>query len=81
MWHASVSFRRHNWVLVPTAEWTLRTMRRAEEIAERALRGVGAGASRWDTKKVALHFRRSLSDEEIAGLDPAWCAIPAVDMG
>jgi len=44
------------------------------------LDGVGAGETFMKYGEVAFHVRRSLSDQEIAGLDPAWLAIPPVDM-
>lgn len=30
---------------------------------------------------LAYHLRRCLSDNEMATLDPAWCALPALDDG
>lgn len=44
------------------------------------LSGVGSGDPRRDRGAAVLHFRRRLSDAEIALLSPAWCAIPAVGM-
>jgi hypothetical protein len=42
------------------------------------LSGVGCGATRRERSDVVLHARRRLSEQEIAALSPAWCALPAV---
>jgi hypothetical protein len=49
-------------------------------IGEGLLFGVGTGETYYKEGEIAIHVRRSLSEEEIAGLDPVWLAIPAVDM-
>lgn len=54
---------------------------RASRLAEHLLRGVGTGESIRNAGQYVMHVRRSLSDAEIAAIDQAWLAIPAVDMG
>ena len=81
MWHASVAAVRSSgpvpWALLPP-----RARVRLREVAAALLRGVGTGPEIWQPKPSGVaHLRRSLSDAEIAGLDPAWVAIPPVDMG
>lgn len=44
-----------------------------------ALQGVGRGEPVSFLGKLALHLRRSLSDEEVGLLSPEWLAIPAQD--
>ncbi len=48
-------------------------------IGRKLLDGVGSGQMFEKVGDTAVHIRRSLSDEEIAGLDPAWVALPAID--
>lgn len=48
-------------------------------LARHLLEGVGTGEVFQKQDTLAFHIRRSLSPEEIAGLDPAWLAIPAID--
>ena len=65
--------------------FTPRGMRRqhAEQRLSQLLEGVGAAPDYWKTtneQAPTLHLRRSLSTEEIAGLDPAWVALPAIDL-
>ena len=56
-------------------------MRDARRRLIEVMDGVGQGKTIFATTKreIALHARRSLSDAEIASLDPVWCAIPAQD--
>lgn len=76
MWHVSIAEHdghgviRMNQVRNKTALFTL---------GRKLLNGVGSGETFEKVGDTAIHVRRSLSDEEIAGLDPAWVAIPAVD--
>lgn len=46
---------------------------------DRLLDGIGQGPTIEHIGESAVHWRRSLSDEEIALLPPGWMAIPAVD--
>lgn len=79
MWHASVAVVAPGGVL-DTGELRPKEARRAKEIALELLAGVGTGEIRRDRAPVCFHARRRLSDRELAQLDPAWCAIPPVDM-
>ena len=51
----------------------------AIEFAKSELAGVGQFPSRVEQLEVGFHYRRAMTDEEIAGLPATWCAIPAVD--
>lgn len=42
--------------------------------------GVGRSLTRVDAARQVVHVRRPLTDEEIAELDPAWLALPAIDL-
>lgn len=48
-------------------------------IAKSMLRDVGQIPSSVEQMELAIHYRRSLTDEELAALPADWCAIPAVD--
>ena len=50
------------------------------DVVGRLLGGVGTGETKRMRSEAVLHARRKLSDLELAQLDPAWCAIPAVDI-
>jgi hypothetical protein len=52
----------------------------AYAIGRKLLGGVGVEPIYEKQGEIAFHIRCSLSPEEISGLDPAWLAIPAVDM-
>jgi hypothetical protein len=54
-------------------------MRAAKFLLTKALDGVGQKPTVLTARKVALHMRRSLTEEEIGTLDPCWLAIPARD--
>jgi hypothetical protein len=80
VWHASVA-KFTPIGPVPTSALTRADRRIGAALALRLIEEVGFGPTREETKEVAIHARRSLSDDEIAALDPGWLAIPAVDMG
>jgi hypothetical protein len=48
-------------------------------LAKEELAGVGQIPSLLEQMDVAIHYRRCLTDEEMAMLTPEWCAIPAID--
>jgi len=48
-------------------------------MAKSMLAGVGQIPSELAQGKLAIHYRRSLTEAEIAALPQSWCAIPAVD--
>jgi hypothetical protein len=52
----------------------------AYALGETLLAGVGMEPTYMKIGDIAFHVRRSLSADEIAGLDPDWLAIPPVDM-
>jgi hypothetical protein len=80
VWHGSVALIRGGRP-VPTARASERARRIGGELARYLLEDVGTGETIEEAKEVAFHARRSLSDPEIAQLDPAWLAIEPVDMG
>lgn len=54
-------------------------MRAAKRIGQSSLSGVGREPSVFHRGRVAIHVRRSLTDEEMTGLSCEWLAIPARD--
>ena len=79
MWHASVAYLGESGPVGPDA--LPRGMRRiGAALARSLIEDVGAGPVYEHRKQIAQHARRSLSDVEIARLDPAWVAIEPVDM-
>jgi hypothetical protein len=75
VWHASVAvLGKHS------GQWASSDVRRVHHVAHQLLEGVGVGKWHEETNERAYHLRRRLSDDELARLDPAWLAIPAVDM-
>jgi hypothetical protein len=60
VWHASVA-------ALPTRKLSSATKRIAITTAKLMLAGVGQGEE-WDQTEVAIHYQRSLTDEELAGL-------------
>lgn len=64
---------------VPVARWGEGTIRYATRRAVEALAGVGVGPVIPKSGKVAIHFRRALSEEEMGNLSSEWLAIPARD--
>lgn len=80
MWHASVARIKGN-APVPISRLGDGARRAARLVVLEELFQVGTGKTVFATTRdgVAIHGRRSLSDEEIAILSPEWLAIPARD--
>lgn len=78
MWHVSLSLPQAVRPLV-TDRWTRQQRNEAARQARLLLVGVGGAVEESGLYPFAYHLRRGLTDEEIGGLDPAWCALPAVD--
>lgn len=80
MWHVSIARLKQN-APIPTTQWGDGTRRDARRRAMVALDGVGRGETvETETRTAgALHFRRSLSDDELSALSSEWIAIPARD--
>jgi hypothetical protein len=80
VWHASVSLLvngQPSLILYGT-----RTERRlAQSLAIRLIEGVGGGRTLEQTKEVACHARRALSEAELRQIDQQWLTIPAIDPG
>jgi hypothetical protein len=51
------------------------------EMSKTLLHEVGQLPSTVEQWELAIHYRRSLTDLELAGLPAAWCAIAPVDEG
>jgi hypothetical protein len=64
-----------------TDKWTRQERNEAARRALRLLAGVGGPVEEPGLYPFAYHLRRMLTDDEIAGLDPTWCAIPPTDPG
>lgn len=60
-WHAAVA-------VLPTRRMSAATKRIAIATANELLAGVGHGTTTVDQTEEAIHYRRSLTDEELAGL-------------
>lgn len=51
----------------------------AIDLCRQELAGVGEVPSLLEQLEVAIHYRRCLTEAEIATLTPEWCALPAID--
>lgn len=79
MWHVSIACQgKRGPELVSSLDKP--TKRFMVELARSLLEGVGDGQDYLGAGDCAIHFRRSLSPVEIAGLPQEWLAIEAVDM-
>lgn len=78
VWHVSIAYKKNSNVK-RVSRWLPWTLDKAFELAEDLLFGVGSGEWYRKLGDVAIHLRRRLSDEEIAGLPAEWLAIPAID--
>jgi len=79
VWHASIAVRDAVSITMrPWGRCGLKARHLVREIVCDLLAGVGSGNTRRDRSDVVLHARRRMSERELAMLDPAWCAIPAV---
>ncbi len=79
VWHASIASTLDGGGGVP-ARLSRNERRIARALGEWLLAGVGCAPDRVDiTSSRVVHVRRSLSDAEIAGLDPEWLAIEPWD--
>ncbi len=82
MWHASVA------LLDVEKGKTLKVAQLSEvnkailiATAKSMLRDVGRIPSAVEQFELAIHYRRSITDEELTGLPTEWCAIPPRDEG
>ena len=78
MWHASIA-RLGRTAPISTTRWGDGVIREAKRQLFKALLGVGREPTVLSMRRIALHVRRSLSDEEMGLLDCEWLAIPARD--
>jgi hypothetical protein len=81
VWHASVALldMKHRKTRL-FAQLTSGQRKLAIEFAKELLRGVGQFPSRVEHfSEYAVHYRRALTDAEVAGLPPGWMKLKAVD--
>lgn len=82
MWEASASLARR-----PGDPWKIANVpashgRVLVAHVEALVAGVGDHErGYWHTDSVSVHYRCPLTDGEVAQLDAAWCALPAVHTG
>lgn len=82
VWHASIAYRPDPRKAPQLVEsWTAKRRAKAATALRELLGGVGTGPDHWSDTGLALHLRRRLSDAELARIDPAWLALPAIDPG
>lgn len=82
VWHASISYPQHPTIgPLVTDKWTRQQKRDAVITLRAILGGVGGNREQTAWYPFALHMKRILTDDEVGGLDPAWCALPAFDEG
>ena len=81
MWHASAALLNPAGKASPVLLWSSAQRATARQVLTLLLEGVGVGPLRDEGPRTTMHLRRVLSAEEIAGLDPAWLAIPPIDLG
>jgi hypothetical protein len=79
VWHASIS--RPEQRPRPTERWTKQERNEVQRLARTLLDGVGQAPEEAEFYPLAYHVRRCLTDAEIASIDPAWVALPALDEG
>lgn len=77
VWHASLAVLNFSGVVQLRNVWNKDRLRK---IAKDLIADVGTGELFQKETETTIHMRRALSIEEVAGLDPAWLAIPAVDI-
>lgn len=82
MWHASISLQHRAAGPLPVDRLSRPTRTKLIHFGRRLLRGVGEREEHveWEPGGVAIHVRRPLTQEEIAGLPVEWLANPAVDL-
>lgn len=78
MWHASVAYM-YDRGPIPTAKLHRRKFELLKQVAKELLEGVGENPSKLEQYEVAIHYRKTLTEREIARLSMDWCAIPAID--
>ena len=81
MWHASVAII--GFIpprVLPIHYQPARVLKPAKLVALDLIADVGEGETLRQRGPIALHARRKLSPAELATLDPAWCALPAIDI-
>lgn len=82
MWHASVCILdRRTTTPIPLAEMNPVDAKRAQALCIDLLSGVGRSPDLREVIGSSYHLRRRLNLDELAQLDPEWCAIPARDLG
>lgn len=81
MWHVSIALRGFDGRPVETARVVSQVRTDIKRLADRLLAGVGQGPDKFHRGRIAFHLRRSLTNDELARIDQAWLALPAIDGG
>ena len=79
MWHVSVSVWRNGRGPLPCRQWTGSEFSSARKFAKKQLAGVGQDTPFLKTGDIAIHFRKMLTPNEIAMLDPEWMKLTPID--
>ena len=80
VWHASIA-RWSKTAVIPIARWGDGVRREARRMLNQTLDGIGQGEAVEHVMRtaIAVHWRKALSDSEMAMLPEQWLAIPARD--
>ena len=81
MWHASIARWTNKSAAIPLERWGDGVRREARRVLSSLLVGVGQGEPVEHSQKngSAVHWRRSLTDDEMCLLSAEWLALPARD--
>ena len=81
MWHGSVALVNGRGATVPMEKISESSRRAMICQAKKLLESVGQMPSAVEQGLLAIHYRKSLSDEEVGRLPLTWCEIPPIDDG
>jgi len=82
VWHASVAYLdQGKQKTIPVSRLSEMNREILKRVAKSVLSNVGQIPSAVEQFELAIHYRRSLSVEEVAQLTMDWCSIPAIDEG
>jgi hypothetical protein len=79
VWHASLTLWSKGWVNIHPDRWGGGVLRAARLVMAETLEGVGTGPNVEQIIGTCMHWRRSLTEEEMSRLTVEWLAIPARD--
>jgi hypothetical protein len=82
VWHASIArIDLGSDRAIPVRRWGAKHHAKAYGRAATLLAGVGEGRDFREDGDYCIHLRRKLTPAEMARIDPAWLAAPAIDEG